>query len=140
VLNSRSVTQSGPAQSEPTNWKPRRRSSRLTLDIPIEVIYKGPQNTIRTEDTRTVVVSAHGCGMQLKTGVLPGDTVVVIHKMSREEAICRVVMCRQLGKSGDWLTGVEFQSPSPRFWHIAFPPDDWDPAQRKQRPMPEVKK
>jgi len=134
------VTQSSPAQSEPTDWKPRRRSSRLTLDIPIEVICKGPQNTIRTEDTRTVVVSAHGCGMSLKTGVIPGDTIVVIHKMSREEVICRVVMCRQVGKSGDWLTGVEFQAPSPRFWHIAFPPDDWDPSQRKQRPMPEVKK
>jgi hypothetical protein len=112
----------------------------LTLDIPIEVICKGPQNTIRTEETRTVVVSAHGCGMPLKTGVMPGDTIVVIHKLSREEVICRVVMCRQQSKGGDWITGVEFQTPSPRFWHIAFPPDDWDPAQRRHPAVAEAKK
>jgi hypothetical protein len=92
------------------------------------------------EDSRTIVVSAHGCGLTLKTGVLPGETIVVIHKLSRQEAICRVVMCRQLGKGGDWVTGVEFQAPSPRFWHIAFPPDDWDSANRKQRTVQEVKK
>ena len=85
-------------------------------------------------------MSAHGCGITLKTGLLPGDTIVVIHKLSREEVICRVVMSRQLGKGGDWATGVEFQAPSPRFWHIAFPPDDWDPVQRKQHVVPQVKK
>jgi hypothetical protein len=138
--NIRTGTQPSPVRPEQTDWKYQRRSSRLTIEIPIEVISKGPQNTIRTEETRTVVVSAHGCGMPLKTGVLPGDTVVVIHKMSREEVICRVVMCRQQSKGGDWVTGVEFQSPSPRFWHIAFPPDDWDSTQRKQRAAPVVKK
>jgi hypothetical protein len=105
-----------------------RRSSRLTIEISIEVICKGPQNSLRTEETKTVVVSAHGCGFLLQSGVMPGEKIVLIHKMSREEMLCRVVMCRQ-GKSG-WETGVEFQGPSPNFWHIAFPPDDWDPTLR----------
>jgi hypothetical protein len=77
------------------------------------------------EETYTVIVSAHGCALTLKQGVLPGEKVVVIHKMSREEMICRVVGCRQ-GKGGLWELGLEFQRPSPMFWHIAFPPDDWD--------------
>ena len=140
MLSSRSGTQSSSAQSAQGDWKPRRRSSRLTIDIPIEIICKGPQNTIRTEDARTFAVSAHGCGMTLKTGLLPGETIVVIHKLSREEVICRVVMCRQIEKRGDWDTGVEFQTPSPRFWHIAFPPDDWNLALRKQDAVPKVKK
>jgi len=92
------------------------------------------------EDTRTIVVSAHGCGMPLKTGVLPGESIVVIHKQSREEVVCRVVMCRQIGKGGDWTTGVEFQTPTPRFWHIAFPPDDWDPTLRDLPRAKEVRK
>lgn len=116
-----------------------RRSSRLTIEIPVEVICKGPQNTVHTEETRTFVVSAHGCALSLKTGALPGEKIVLIHKMSREEIVCRVVMCRQ-GKSGGWDTGVEFQSSSPNFWHIAFPPDDWDPAFRDQNPAPRVAK
>jgi PilZ domain len=106
-----------------------RRSSRLTIQIPVEVICKGAQNSVRVEETRTVVVSAHGCALMLKAGVMPGDTVVVIHKMSREEVSCRVVMCRQ-SKDGNWDTGLEFREPSPKFWHIAFPPDDWDPSFR----------
>jgi hypothetical protein len=92
------------------------------------------------EDARTFIVSAHGCGMTLKASILPGEAIVLIHKQSREEVICRVVMCRQQEKDGLWDTGVEFQTPAPRFWHIAFPPDDWDPADRKQRAIPGVKK
>jgi hypothetical protein len=104
------------------------------------VICKGPQNAIRVEETRTFVVSAHGCGLTLKTAVQPGETIVLIHKLTREEVNCRVVMCRQQSKTGDWDAGVEFQTPSPRFWRIAFPPDDWDPSTRKRGTSPEAKK
>ena len=106
-----------------------RRSSRLTIDIPVEVICKGAQNKLHTEETRTFVVSAHGCALSLKTSVAPGEKVVLIHKLSREEITCRVVMCRQ-SKSAGWDTGLEFQQAAPNFWHIAFPPDDWDPGLR----------
>jgi hypothetical protein len=116
-----------------------RRSSRLTLDIPVEVICKGPQNSVHTEETRTIVVSAHGCALSLKTGVLPGETIVLIHKLSREEITCRVVMCRQAKNSG-WDTGVEFRSPNRNFWHIAFPPDDWDPSLREHKAPAPVRK
>ena len=132
MLDNRRPTQPGPSPP-PAASDPRlkRRSSRLTIDIPIEVIRKGPQNKVSIEETRTFVVSAHGCALTLKSGVTPGDTIVVIHKMSREEINCRVVMCRQ-GKEGGWDTGVEFQTPSRNFWHIAFPPDDWDPSHRDE--------
>jgi len=106
----------------------KRRSSRLTIQIPVEVISKGPQNNVRSDETKTLVVSAHGCAITLNDPVLAGEKLVVIHKMSREEMICRVVVCRQ-GKGGLWEIGLEFQRPSPMFWHIAFPPDDWDGAE-----------
>src|SRR3954469_10633957 len=116
------------AQSSPTSAaadpRLKRRSSRLTIQIPVEVICKGPQNSVRSEETKTLVVSAHGCAITLKEAVLASEKLVVIHKMSREEMICRVVVCRQ-GKSGMWEAGLEFQRASPMFWHIAFPPDDW---------------
>ena len=114
------------AQVDP---KTMRRSSRLTIDIPVEVMCKSAQNKLHTEETRTMVVSAHGCALSLKTGVLPGDKVVLIHKISRQEIACRVVMCRS-SKNNGWDTGVEFVEPAPNFWHIAFPPDDWDPSFR----------
>ena len=129
MLNNRRETQARSAQVAQSDPSRMRRSSRLTLEIPVEVICKGPQNTLLTEETKTFVVSAHGCALSLATGVAPGEKIVVIHKLSREEMVCRVVMCRQ-GKTGRWDTGVEFQSPSPKFWHVAFPPDDWDPSLR----------
>jgi hypothetical protein len=30
-------------------------------------------------------------------------------------------------ETGATEISVEFESPSPRFWHIAFPPEDWTP-------------
>jgi len=30
--------------------------------------------------------------------------------------------------------GVEFAEPSPLFWRIAFPPPDWDSAERSAQP------
>lgn len=140
MLDSRREPPSSSTPPAHGDFKPRRRSSRLTIDFPVEVICKGPQNTVHIEEARTFAVSAHGCAMTLKTGVLPGEIIVVIHKMSREEVTCRVVMCRQQSKGGGWETGVEFMAPSPRFWHIAFPPDDWDLLNRKQDAAVEVKK
>ncbi len=115
--------------------KLRRRSSRVTIQIAVEVICKDAQNAVRVEETHTAIVSAHGCALALKQGVLPGEKVVLIHKVSREEVVCRVVACRQ-GKGGQWEAGLEFQRPSPKFWHIAFPPEDWDPAVFEASPPP----
>jgi hypothetical protein len=139
MLKTQRQTPPGAASTVPNDPKAMRRSSRLTIEIPVEVICKGPQNKVHSEETRTFVVSAHGCGLSLQTSVLPGDRVVLIHKMSREEIPCRVVMCRQSKTSG-WDTGLEFQNTAPNFWHIAFPPDDWDPALRDQSvPSPATK-
>jgi hypothetical protein len=139
MLSGKRETPARPTAAVTTDPRSMRRSSRLTIDIPIEIICKGPQNSVHTEETRTVVVSAHGCAFPLKAGATPGEKVVLIHKLSREEVLCRVVMSRQ-GKSGAWDTGVEFQSPSPKFWHIAFPPDDWEPSFREQYPPPRAAK
>jgi hypothetical protein len=137
--NDRRQPQARPAPQVQPDPKRLRRSSRLMIEIPVEVICKGPQNSVRTEETRTMVVSAHGCAVSLETSMQPGDKVVVIHKMSREEIVCSVVMCRQ-ARTGNWETGLEFQGASPNFWHIAFPPDDWDPALRDQNVPVKVNK
>jgi hypothetical protein len=139
MLNTTRPAPPRPASPAQTDPKAMRRSSRLTIDIPVEVICKGPQNKMHTEETRTLVVSAHGCALCLKTSVVPNDKVVLIHKMSREEITCRVVMARQ-SKSAGWDIGVEFQEAAPNFWHIAFPPDDWDPSLRENNVTPPARK
>jgi hypothetical protein len=129
MLSNRPETPAGAGSTAQGDPKRVRRSSRVTIEIPVEIICKGPHNSVHTEETRTLVVSAHGCGLLLNTPTVPGDKLVLIHKRSREEMVCRIVMCDKW-KTGGWHTGVEFQSPSPKFWHIAFPPD-WEPSIRK---------
>lgn len=109
----------------------RRRTTRVTINIPIEVIHQGPKNEIIVEETQTFTVSAHGAGIILKSAPQVGQTVVLIDKKSREEMLCRVLNTRPIPKSTNHEAGVAFNQPSPFFWHINFPPEDWDPAVRR---------
>ncbi|MGH9679423.1 MAG: hypothetical protein ACRD4Y_05700, partial [Candidatus Acidiferrales bacterium] len=48
-----------------------------------------------------------------------------------EEIVCHVVMVGNM-VNGKAEVGFRFEQPSPRFWGLAFPPEDWDPADRKR--------
>jgi hypothetical protein len=53
-----------------------------------------------------------------------GQLLGIKNTRTLEELVCRVV---HLGPeyANKREVGVEFQVPAPRFWRIAFPPDDW---------------
>jgi hypothetical protein len=114
----------------------QRRSSRVTISIPIEVIHQGPKNEIIVEETQTLSVSAYGAGIALKTAQRVGQTVVLIHAQSREELLCRVRSTRPIPKSTNHEVGIAFEQSAPTFWHINFPPEDWDPSVRKLASAP----
>jgi hypothetical protein len=102
---------------------PRRRSMRILLSVPISVSGK-IHGADFTEDTRSLVVNAHGALISLAAGVAVGQIVTILHKASRQSRECRMIYVgnAQAGKS---QVSVEFIEPSPGFWQIDFPPDDW---------------
>jgi hypothetical protein len=53
-----------------------------------------------------------------------GQTLRMKNRATQEDQSCKVVY---LGPSsgGKVQVGVDFTSPSPDFWRIAFPPEDW---------------
>ena len=106
------------------SWASQRRSSRLTLDIPVEVYGQGSDKQIFREETRTRVVSAHGALIALRTAVALGQTIVVVCKRTGQEMRCQVVN-REVTKTEVHI-GLAFLTPSPKFWDVAFPPEDWD--------------
>jgi hypothetical protein len=57
----------------------------------------------------------------------------MINPKTAEELPGRVV---SLGKREDRKTavGIEFNEPSPLFWRINFPPDDWLTSADRKRP------
>lgn len=102
----------------------QRRSMRVLLSIGIQVSGKTLSKEDFAEDTRTLVVNAHGALISLATAVAAGQLVTLTNKVTRETRDCRVVYS---GNSADGKVqmGIEFLEPSGAFWRIDFPPDDW---------------
>jgi len=107
----------------------RRRSMRVHIAMP--VIVRGRMDTEPfQEQTQTTVVSAHGCMVRLATQVVQGQEVSIVNPKTAEELSCRVIsLGRRDGEKRE--IGIEFAEPSPVFWPITFPPEDWDPSERK---------
>jgi hypothetical protein len=89
------------------------------------------------EKSRTITVNANGCLVLLATKVKRGQSLKIVNSQTQEELACTVCF---LGESRDGKSEVafEFSEPAPKFWRIAFPPSDWDPAERKRAGTPAV--
>lgn len=97
---------------------------RVLLSIPITVTGKMSDNKDFREETLTLVVNAHGALISLKAGLKSGQKITIANSATQQSQECRVAY---LGnpQAGKIQMGIEFVSPSPTFWHIDFPPDDW---------------
>jgi hypothetical protein len=124
----------------------RRRSQRVLLSVPVVVSAPGGDKQLPSEDTRTLVVNAHGALVLLRMKLTVGQLLTLKNAKTEEEVSCRVVYSSQ-NLTGKSEVGVEFIKPAPNFWRIAFPPDDWSqkspdakrfspPPGQKESPLP----
>jgi hypothetical protein len=103
----------------------RRRSQRVILSLRVIVRTEdGPKATSFEEETHTLIVNAHGALIALKSKVAKGQKLRLTNRATKAEQVCRVA---NLGTTseGKAQIGVEFLKPSPDFWQISFPPEDW---------------
>ncbi|MGB8473746.1 MAG: PilZ domain-containing protein [Candidatus Acidiferrum sp.] len=101
-----------------------RRSQRAMLKIGIDVIGSRYNGQRFVEATATSIVSAHGARIVLSEHVDAGQLLTIRNAKSGEERPCTVV--ETIGEGGGRTeVGIEFVEPSPRFWGVSFPPDDW---------------
>jgi PilZ domain len=107
----------------------KRRSQRVQISMPILVRGNTGIHPFE-EETKTAVVNANGCSFLINAAVTQGQQISVLNPKTAEELPCRVAFVGQ-GEGGRSEVGVEFSEPSPLFWRISFPPEDWDPAGRK---------
>lgn len=86
------------------------------------------------EDTSTLVVNAHGGLLLLREVVLEGQILNLKHTKTTEEISCTVM---NVGPKTNGLmeVGVEFSKPSPKFWRVSFPPEDWSPNSVDAKPV-----
>jgi hypothetical protein len=102
----------------------RRRSMRVLLSVSIWVKGKNVSGEAFEEQTRTLVVNAHGALISLATPVTAGSTITISNHATQKSVASRIVY---LGaeQAGKVQMGIEFDRPCPSFWQIDFPPDDW---------------
>jgi len=104
----------------------RRRSQRVLLRMPVLAIARGQGTSHVSENTFTSSVSAHGALIYLSLKVEVGQKILIKNPETEEEQFVRVVRTSSV-PDGRSEVGVEFLRPAPKFWRIAFPPDDWVP-------------
>lgn len=115
-----------PSSSDLSLDKGRRRSMRVMLSV--TVIVRGKNRDGKTffdEETKTLVVNAHGALIHLRSEVVADQKITLTHKGTQESETCRIVYVGRM-QGGKAQVGIEFDKPAPKFWGISFPPDDWN--------------
>ena len=112
--------------TRPTPHANRRRSQRviLTLAVTVRAEASSPKEVYFVEETHTLVVNLHGALIVLAGKVTKGQKLRLTNRATKEEQICRVASITAV-PDGKTQVGVEFLKPSPDFWRISFPPEDW---------------
>lgn len=111
--------------SDLTLDKGRRRSLRVLLSVPVILRSTDSVSPALEEETKTLVVNAHGALIQLSGNFKANQKVTMTHKATRETQDCRIVYVGPM-QDGKAQVGIEFAKPSPKFWRISFPPEDWN--------------
>lgn len=103
----------------------RRRSQRVLLRVRAQV-HVALEGKATTFDVHTLNVNPHGALIVMKKFLDPGTRLVLENNVTRERVACKVA--RQPRESAEgFQVPLEFDSPAPEFWRIAFPPLDWRP-------------
>jgi len=102
-----------------TRYPERRRTMRLSLQIPLTVRCRLPEGETIDLKASTYVVGAHGALLLMDTPLFPGQSVRVINEMTSESAECFVTSLRE--KRERRFVGIGFSNPNLDFWHVVFP-------------------
>jgi hypothetical protein len=87
--------------------------------MPVKASGKDHNGKKFREACETVVVNVHGGLLLLKHEINDGEMLVLENPATQEEQECRVVFLGELSDRGQRV-GVEFLTPSPRFWGVEF--------------------
>src|SRR5580698_91906 len=104
----------GATTSPKPGWKAdpgRRRSMRVLLSVPITVSGKTADDQDFSEETRTLVVNAHGALISMAAHLATDQKVTVSNRATHKTLECHIVYIgnTQAGKS---QMGIEFVKPS----------------------------
>jgi hypothetical protein len=115
-----------PPRTEPVAEQPeRRRSARWSAHVPVFVYGHVTERQPFHEEAYSTNVSAVGARLIMMATVRPGQTLLLINKVSQAEQECRVAYVG--GRDPQTVeVAVEFSQPAEDFWRLTSKPE---PAQ-----------
>jgi hypothetical protein len=118
-----------------------RRSTRLPLEIPVQVTSLSAASLF-SEECNTTLVNAHGCGLIAPRAPERGIQVRIEIVSAKRHTTAQVAEVVPLGGDPEtWLVGLELDVPG-NFWGIEYAPSDWkieetlQPVQNRIEPQP----
>jgi PilZ domain len=108
------------------NTGARRRSQRVLMQVGVRVRGTDTQGKVIEEETETLAINAHGALILLQARFTSGSVVQLHHNKTQEDQECHVAFLGPV-RAGKAEIGLEFSTPNPQFWRVAFPPEDWSP-------------
>jgi hypothetical protein len=102
-----------------SRYPERRRTVRITLQIPLKVRCQMPEGETIDLKAYTQYVSAHGGLIVMDAPLAPGQPVRLINETTAETVDCFVTSVRE--KQERRFVGVGFAVPKVDFWHVVFP-------------------
>jgi hypothetical protein len=105
----------------------QRRSSRVFTRISVRVTGKTLGGRKFRENCQTIVINAHGTLLYLQESLELGAELILANLVTEDEQECRVVYVGDNSEKGTRV-GIEFLSPNPHFWGVAFTQQDWRPS------------
>jgi hypothetical protein len=105
----------------------------MRLEMPVFVSLPGEPSY---DECKTLQIGALGALLELSRNVDLGQELLLTNPKSLNQIICRVRNVKPKGRGVNHV-GVEFATESNKFWGIAFPSGDRDPADCKLLQRPE---
>src|ERR1700676_3790207 len=103
-----------------------RRSTRVFMRVCVVVAGKNSDNRRFREACETIVINAHGGLIYLNQPLNLDAVLVIANPFTQEDRECRIVFLGDATDKGNRV-GLEFLTPAPHFWGVAFVPGDWPP-------------
>ena len=116
-----------------TAQRASRRAPRMPFEMPVFVSSPGEPSY---DEGKTLRIGPLGALLELSRNVDLGQELLLTNPKSLHQISCRVRNIKPKGQGVNHV-GVEFATESDKFWGVAFPSGDCDPADRRLLPRPE---
>lgn len=98
-----------------------RRSDRVFLVVPVDVMWMKAEGKQAKESAATEVVNAHGALLRMKAPLPVNTRVVLTHRVTQQSSPARVVGTQPPEDGGKMGIAVELDEPSESFWGVSIP-------------------